>query len=89
MGEKGKKEKKREGEMEGRSNLRVQWHHEQGGEERKVAGRAENYDPPPPPDLGIWTADSLTRSHLLGIPEPLVDEEEKGPIALSALTGLP
>lgn len=88
MGEKGKKEKKREGEMEGKSNLRVQRHHEQGGEEQKVAGRAENYDPPPP-HLGIWIADALTRSHLLGIPEPLVDGEEKGPIALSALTGLP
>lgn len=48
MGEKGKKEKKREGEMEGGSNLRVQQHHEQGGEEQKVAGRVENYDPPTP-----------------------------------------
>lgn len=48
MGEKAKKEKKREGEMEGGSNLRVQQHHEQGGEEQKVAGRVENYDPPTP-----------------------------------------
>lgn len=44
--------------------MRVQRHHQQGGEEQRVARRAEKYALL----LGSWTGDALVRSHPLRIP---------------------